>query len=77
MIVAHWATCLRHTLKNIFLRKLTKEEKKKKLEEMMDNAKWREDQRKKNVTRYEKEDKAEEDHQKKQYETTGSSEFVK
>ena len=43
----------------------------------MDNAKWREDQRKKNVTRYEKEDKTEEDNQKKQYETTGSSEFVK
>ena len=70
-----------HLILNIILlfidRKLTAEEKKRRLEEMMDNAKWREDQRKQNVKRYEKEDKTEEESQKKHYETTGSSEFVK
>ena len=58
-------------------RKLTAEEKKARLEEMMENAKWREDQRTQNVKRYKKEDTREEENQQKNYETTGSSEFVK
>lgn len=43
---------------------------------MMENAKWREDQRKQNVKRYQKQDENEEENQQKNYETTGSSEFV-
>lgn len=43
----------------------------------MENAKWREDQRKTNVKRYATEDRREEDSQEKNYEITGSSEFVK
>lgn len=42
-------------------RKLTDEEKKKRLEEMMQNAQWREDQRKSNVKRYTEEDRKEEE----------------
>jgi hypothetical protein len=44
---------------------------------MMDNAKWREEQRSSNVKRYAKEEETEQDNQRKNYETTGSSEFVK
>ncbi|XP_033729091.1 pre-mRNA-splicing factor CWC25 homolog [Pecten maximus] len=40
-------------------RKLTSEEKKRKLEEMMSNATWREDNRKQNVSRYIQEDEQE------------------
>ena len=38
-------------------RKLTDEEKQRKLEEMMKNAEWREDQREINVKKYREEDK--------------------
>ena len=44
---------------------------------MMDNAKWREDQRTKNVKHYAMQDKKEEENQAKNYEKTGSSDFVK
>lgn len=44
---------------------------------MMDNAKWREDQRTSNVKRYATEEQSEQYNQQKNYETTGSSEFVK
>ena len=57
-------------------RKLTKEEKEERLAEMMDNAKWREDQRTKNVKHYKAQDKKEEENQAKNYESTGSSDFV-
>ena len=37
-------------------RKLTAEERERKLQEMMDNAKWREEQRSRNVEQYKQED---------------------
>lgn len=43
-----------------FYRKLTEEEKLRKLEEMQENAKWRDNQREKNVKRYREEADAEE-----------------
>jgi len=58
-------------------RKLTDEEKQKRLAEMMDNAKWRDEQRKTNVTRYAAQEKHEEESQAKNYDKTGSSDFVK
>ena len=72
--MCHFSLC---KLIVFFYRKLTEEEKKARLEEMMDNAKWREDQRTKNVKRYQQADQHEEESQQKNYETTGSSEFVK
>ncbi|CAC5388425.1 unnamed protein product [Mytilus coruscus] len=50
-------------------RKLTEEEKKKKLEEMMDNAKWREDNRTMNVKRYTEEEKREKQERSKSHES--------
>ncbi|KAK3594844.1 hypothetical protein CHS0354_005767 [Potamilus streckersoni] len=55
-------------------RVLSEEERKRRLEEMMDNAKWREDQRKQNVTRYREEEKREEEDQRKDFD---SSHFLK
>ncbi|KAH3752084.1 hypothetical protein DPMN_186694 [Dreissena polymorpha] len=57
-------------------RKLTEEERQRRLAEMEENARWREDQRRGNVTRYREEDREEEAKQSRNYETTGSSEFV-
>lgn len=53
---------IQFSISHIFTnRKLTDEEKKKRLEEMMQNAQWREDQRKSNVKRYTEEDRKEEE----------------
>lgn len=49
-------------------RKLTEEEKKKKLEEMMDNVKWRDDNRTKNVKRYNEDEKREKEARSKSHE---------
>ncbi|XP_071101104.1 pre-mRNA-splicing factor CWC25 homolog [Haliotis cracherodii] len=46
-------------------RKLTDEERQRRLQEMMDNARWRDEQRKSNVQRYQEEDRKEEAEQKK------------
>ncbi|XP_067686939.1 pre-mRNA-splicing factor CWC25 homolog [Haliotis asinina] len=46
-------------------RKLTDEERQRRLQEMMDNAQWRDEQRKSNVQRYQEEDRREEAEQKK------------
>lgn len=44
-----------------FSLRLTKAEKEAKLNEMMDNAKWRDEQRSKNVARYKKEQEEEDE----------------
>ena len=47
----------------IFFRKLTAEEREKKLAEMMDNAKWRDEQRRLNVKQYKQEEKKEQEYE--------------
>ena len=63
LIVIRWMTDSWTIIPHLQLfgfRKLTDEEKQRRLEEMMDNAKWREENRNKNVKRYKEEDKQEE-----------------
>ena len=58
-------------------RKLTKEDMERKRRQMMENAKWRDEQREKNVKTYKERDEREEAQMKEEQARTSGADFIK